>query len=80
VENGKRGRVMSIYIMAFNGMMPLGYLLEGALAQRIGVIATIWIGSSICFVSILVFQTRLAGLSRFVPTTEGNQKLVASPS
>ncbi len=77
VENGKRGRVMSIYVMAFNGMMPLGYLVEGALAQRIGVIFTIGIGSLVCFLSILIFQTRLSGLLEFIPATVSTGKPVA---
>lgn len=36
VEPDKRGRVMSFYVMAFMGMMPLGSLWGGALADRIG--------------------------------------------
>jgi len=37
VDPGMRGRVISIYAMAFFGMQPIGGLLVGALSQRIGV-------------------------------------------
>ena len=36
VDEDKRGRVMSLYTMAFMGMAPLGSLLAGALAERFG--------------------------------------------
>jgi MFS family permease len=36
VDPEKRGRVMSFYVMAFMGMMPLGSLWGGAVADRIG--------------------------------------------
>jgi MFS family permease len=36
VEERMRGRVMSIYTMAFSGMAPFGSLLAGSLASRIG--------------------------------------------
>lgn len=70
VEDGKRGRVMSLYIMAFNGMMPLGYLIEGTLAQRIGVVHTIWIDCTICFFTILIFRGKLPQLQHESPQEE----------
>jgi MFS family permease len=36
VDEDKRGRVMSIYTMAFFGTVPLGSLLEGAIAEKLG--------------------------------------------
>ncbi len=36
VDDGKRGRVMSLFTMAFLGGMPLGSLLTGTLAHQIG--------------------------------------------
>ena len=35
VEDSKRGRVMSIFTMAFTGTMPVGNLLVGAAAERL---------------------------------------------
>jgi MFS family permease len=36
VEDHMRGRVMSLYSMAFMGMVPLGGLLAGLMARLIG--------------------------------------------
>ncbi|MGD0383874.1 MAG: MFS transporter [Thermoguttaceae bacterium] len=41
VEEDKRGRVMSFYATAFVGMAPLGSLLAGSLASRIGAVHTV---------------------------------------
>jgi predicted MFS family arabinose efflux permease len=41
-----RGRVMSVYMLSFFGFMPIGALLAGVLAARIGVPATVMIGAS----------------------------------
>ena len=43
VEDDKRGRVMSFYIMAFMGMAPFGSLWAGAMASRIGAANTLLI-------------------------------------
>lgn len=44
VDEDKRGRVMSLYTMAFMGMAPIGSLFAGWLAQRIGAPATVALG------------------------------------
>lgn len=48
VEDHVRGRVMSLYTAAFLGVAPLGGLVAGALADRIGASATIAIGGVCC--------------------------------
>jgi MFS family permease len=50
VEDDKRGRVMSIFSMAFTGTMPVGNLLVGFLAGRWGVTATLMVNGAICIV------------------------------
>ncbi len=45
-----RGRVMSIYMLAFFGFMPIGALLAGQLATAFGVPAAVVIGASGTFV------------------------------
>jgi MFS family permease len=51
-----RGRVMSVYTLTFFGIMPLGALLHGAVAQQIGEPATLVIGGLIALAySIFVF-------------------------
>jgi len=44
VDDDKRGRVMSLYTMAFMGMAPFGSLAGGSLAGSIGAPATLIIG------------------------------------
>jgi MFS family permease len=45
-----RGRVMSIYMLAFFGFMPLGSLLTGSLAARIGEPTTVLLNSLVLLV------------------------------
>ena len=52
-----RGRVMSVYMLAFFGFMPTGALLAGVLATRIGAPTTVLIGASgtlACAVAVAV--------------------------
>ncbi|WP_210463622.1 MFS transporter [Rufibacter roseolus] len=55
VDEDKRGRVMSFYSMAFMGMAPIGSLLAGWLAERIGVSYTLLGCGIICLLSIVPF-------------------------
>ena len=51
VDEDKRGRIMSLYAMAFIGMAPVGSLLGGALANRLGAPVTVLIGGFACFLA-----------------------------
>ncbi len=52
-----RGRVLSFYTMMFMGTMPIGSFLAGSLAQGLGVLWTVRIGSVICVsASLLLFK------------------------
>jgi MFS family permease len=44
VDDDKRGRIMSLYTMAFMGMAPFGGLLAGVLASKIGAPHTVLLG------------------------------------
>ena len=44
VPDALRGRVMAVYSMMFMGMAPIGALLGGALAERLGAPYTVAIG------------------------------------
>src|SRR5262249_52745744 len=44
VPDSVRGRVMAIYAMSFMGMAPIGALVEGWIAERIGAPYTVMIG------------------------------------
>ncbi|MBD2460493.1 MFS transporter [Oscillatoria sp. FACHB-1407] len=56
VEDDKRGRVMSLYIMSFMGMVPLGNLAAGILASWIGAPMTIAIGGVFCILGATRFR------------------------
>jgi MFS family permease len=66
VEEDKRGRVMSFYTMAFMGMAPLGSLLAGFLASRIGAPNTLMIGGAVCIVGSLLFLSRLSLMRKMI--------------
>ena len=48
VDDDKRGRVMSLYTAAFLGVAPLGALLAGVFADRIGAATTVLAGGVFC--------------------------------
>ncbi len=64
VEEGKRGRTMSIYTVAFLGGMPLGGLLTGALADAAGVTLATSLNAFFCLTLTLVFAALLPRLRR----------------
>ncbi len=66
VDEDKRGRVMSFYAMAFFGTVPLGSLLAGALAERIGAPDTILVGGVVCIIGAVFFMRALPELRRRV--------------
>lgn len=51
VDDDKRGRVLSLYTMAYIGVSPIGSLLAGWTAQHIGVPWTLGIGGTACVLS-----------------------------
>ena len=57
-----RGRVMSVYSMMFMGMAPVGALLAGVLADRLGAPVTVAIGGAIAIVGSIIFGLRLRAL------------------
>ena len=52
VDEDKRGRVMSLYVMAFLGMTPFGSLLVGSVASRLGVQSTLALCGLVCLVFV----------------------------
>lgn len=59
VDDDKRGRVMSLYTMAFMGTAPLGSLCGGAIAEKIGVPHTFLIIGLIMVIGAFIFITKL---------------------
>ena len=66
VDDDKRGRVMSLYAMAFMGMAPFGSLIAGGLANKIGAPNTLMIGGLACIVGAILFARRLPILNKMV--------------
>jgi MFS family permease len=56
VPDALRGRVMAVYSMMFMGMAPMGSLLAGWAADRIGAPVTVLAGGAICVGAALVFR------------------------
>ncbi|HKN65991.1 MAG TPA: MFS transporter [Gemmatimonadaceae bacterium] len=66
VEERMRGRVMSFYTMAFLGTAPLGSLLAGVAADRIGAPRTIFLGGLACVAAGIWFAVRLPVIRTFL--------------
>jgi MFS family permease len=66
VDEDKRGRVMSFYVMAFMGAAPLGSLLAGSVSSAIGAPYTVSIGGIICVIGGIVFAFRLPALRKII--------------
>jgi len=62
VDDDKRGRVMSLYAMAFMGMAPLGSLVGGSLAGWIGAPTTLILVGTSCMIGSLLFRKILPSL------------------
>ena len=65
-EDSKRGRVMSFYSIAFQGVAPFGSLTAGAIASRIGAPHTLMIGGLICVCGAGWFATQLPAIRKLV--------------
>jgi len=79
VEERFRGRVMAFYTMAFFGTVPIGSLLSGLAAERVGAEMTIRIGGLICFVSGLWFASLLPVLRRLVRPIYVERGIIVEP-
>ena len=59
VDEGKRGRVMSLYTMAFLGGMPVGSLLTGTLAHQLGTTVATCTNGAACLILGYLFYRQL---------------------
>jgi MFS family permease len=66
VDEEFRGRVMAYYTMAFFGAVPIGSLLAGIIADRIGASATILLGGVLCAAAGSWFWMELPGLRKII--------------
>ena len=66
VDESLRGRVMAFYSMAVLGAMPIGSLLSGILADRIGAQNTIVAGAAVCIAAAIYFGFRRPALAALI--------------
>ena len=78
VSEELRGRVMAFYTMAFLGTAPIGSLLAGVAADRIGPTATIRVGGVACIAAALWFASRLPALRLLVRPIYVERGIIAS--
>jgi MFS family permease len=62
VDDDKRGRVMSFYMMAFLGTAPFGSLIAGWLSSRVGAPHTLRIGGLCCLAGAGWFASQLPSI------------------
>jgi len=66
VEDDKRGRLMSLYAMAFIGMVPFGSLLSGTSAKYFGVSNALLINAVACLLGTVLFAAQLPSMRKMV--------------
>lgn len=66
VEEDKRGRVMSLYTMAFLGMSPVGSLLGGWLSNRIGAPRTMQLAGIVVMGAAALFLRQLPEMRKLI--------------
>ena len=57
-----RGRVMSLYYLSFLGVMPIGSLVMGALAEHFGTSSTVMVGGLLSTVASLLFAAQIGSI------------------
>ena len=80
VEENKRGRVMSLFLMSFSGAAPFGSLFGGFMADRIGAARTLEIGGVACCVAALVFARALPEIGRALKPMHDRQEPELAPA
>lgn len=60
VDEDKRGRVMSLYVLSFGGLTPIGSLLAGHVAGLIGVSYTFLLGGLLGLGGAVLFSLNLS--------------------
>src|SRR6185295_5583908 len=66
VDEDKRGRVMSFFMMAFLGTAPFGSLIAGWMSSRIGAPHTLLVGGLCCLMAAVWFARALPSIRKAV--------------
>jgi MFS family permease len=70
VEERMRGRVMSLYTLAFLGMMPFGSFMAGSLTHILGPRKALLICGISCMLASLAYLTQLGKIKRIAASAE----------
>jgi MFS family permease len=79
VPESLRGRVMSLYTVAFLGTAPIGSLFAGMAAERVGAPVTIAIGGAVCMVGGGWFYTTLPRLRALIRPVYAERGVLVVP-
>ncbi|MEH2268489.1 MAG: MFS transporter [Nostoc sp.] len=60
VTDENRGQITGLYVMASTGAVPIGNLIAGALASKIGSSNTVILGGSICIAGSILFMQQIS--------------------
>jgi len=80
VSDDKRGRMMGLYALCFMGVAPLGNLLTGAVAQRIGAPTTVLLSGLCCLLTVSILAAKLVRVDRMahpIPAANGVPEEIA---
>ncbi len=66
VDDDKRGRIMSFYAMSVLGIIPIGSLISGFVASKIGAGNTLTIGGIFCMFGVVMFYNKLPILRKTI--------------
>jgi MFS family permease len=69
-QTPQRGRVMSLFTLSFMGTVPIGALIAGLVAERIGAPMTLGAGGIICMLAAMAFGARLPQLRAAIPRSD----------
>lgn len=70
-----RGRLVSLHVTAFLGVMPVGSLAFGLLAEHFGAAATVAAGGTICLLGAAWFATRLGIIGGLLESHHTRQRV-----
>jgi MFS family permease len=79
VPEALRGRVMAFYTMAFLGTAPIGSLLAGIAAERIGAPLTVAVGGAMCVAGGVWFYSTLPRLRAIIHPLYAERGLLVIP-
>ncbi len=80
VEERLRGRVMSFYTMAFFGTVPIGSLIGGLVADRVGASMTVGLSGIVTFFAALWFASRLPAIRAVVRPIYQERGIITVPA